>query len=96
MQTHSEKNGLIKTVFEFLRFVEYLRIMSSSPDKLVTFLSEDKFSYLHRHFRDCSDDQKRLLHRKGFYLYTYFDDRGKFMEIFLPPLNCWKNSQQQG
>ena len=49
---------------------------------MVTFLPEDNFSYLHSHFRDCSDNQKRLLHRKGFYRYTYFDYRGKFSEIF--------------
>ena len=65
-------------------------------DKLVTFLPEDNFSYLHSHFRDCSDNQKRLLHRKGFYPYTYFDYRGKFSEAFFTTVELLKKFSTAG
>ena len=89
------KNGVTKTVFGYLRFVVSLRLMSSL-DKLVFFLPVDNFSYLHRHFRDYSVDQKRRLHREGVYPYTYFDDHVKFVENFFTTVELLEKFSTSG
>ena len=96
VRTYKDKNGLEKTVYEYLRFIDSFRFMNTSLEKLVSFLPPDKFSYLDNHFRDYSEEKKQLLHAKGFYPYSYFDDETRFQESALPPIDNWSNSLREG
>ena len=96
VRTYKDKNGLEKTVYEYLRFIDSFRFMNTSLEKLVSFLPPDKFSYLDNHFRDYSEEKKQLLHAKGFYPYSYFDDEARFQESALPPIDNWSNSLREG
>ena len=96
VRTYKDKNGLEKTVYEYLRFIDSFRFMTTSLEKLVSFLPPDKFSYLDNHFRDYSEEKKQLLHAKGFYSYSYFDDEARFQESALPPIDNWSNSLREG
>ena len=52
VRTYKDKNGLEKTVYEYLRFIDSFPFMTTSLEKLLSFLPPDKFSYLDNHFRD--------------------------------------------
>ena len=92
VRQYRDKNGQAKTVYEYLRFIDSFRFMNSSLDKLVSYLPSEKFQLLDNHYQALQDEQKQLLHTKGFYPYNYFDHHEKFLETELPPLECWKNS----
>ena len=95
VRTYKDKNGLEKTVYEYLRFVDSFRFMTTSLEKLVSFLPSEKFSYLDNHFCKYPDEKKQLLHAKGFYPYSYFDDDVRFEAIVLPPIDSWRNSLRE-
>ena len=96
VRTYKDKNGLEKTVYEYLRFVDSFRFMTNSLEKLVSNLPAEKFSFLDNHFGGYTEKKRRLLHGKGFYPYSYFDDLSKFQETALPSIDCWTNSLKEG
>ena len=96
VRTYKDKNGLEKTVYEYLRFVESFRFMTNSLEKLVSNLPAEKFTYLDNHFSVYPEEKRQLLHRKGFYPYSYFDNHSKFQETTLPSIDCWTNSLKEG
>ena len=65
-----------------LRFIDSIRFMASSLDKLANNLSDDQFKNLRKFFKD--DDQFQLLKRKGVYPYEYIDSFDRFNEGALP------------
>ena len=65
-----------------LRFIDSLRIMASSLDKLSTNLKIDKFVNLKKYY---NGNQLSLLLRKGVYPYDYVDCLKKLDETNLPP-----------
>ena len=85
VRTYQDKNGVTKTVFEYLRFIDSYRFMGASLEKLVSYLPEDKFEILDKVFPDYSKVERNLLHQKGYYPY-YFDNFEKFQEEKLPPM----------
>ena len=62
--------------------------MTTSLEKLVSFLPPENLSYLDNHFRSFSEE-KQLFHAKRFYPYSYFDDEARFEETVLPPMDSW-------
>ena len=88
-----DKNGLTKTVFEYLRFIDSFRFMASST---ACYLPKEKFTILESCFADYPEADRDLLHRKGYYPYSYFDDISKFEEKKLPARNQWKDSLRNG
>ena len=46
VRTYQDKNGVTKTVFEYLRFIDSYRSMGASLEKLVSYLPENKFEIL--------------------------------------------------
>ena len=90
LRTYQDKNGLTKTVLEYLRF------MASSLKKLASYLPKEKFTILDSCFADYPEAGRDFLHQKGFYPYSYIDNFSKFAEKKLPPRNQWKNSLQNG
>ena len=65
-----------------LRFIDSLRCMASSLDKLCSNLKFDKFVNLKKYYRG---NQLSLLLRKGVYPYDYVDCMKKLDETSLPP-----------
>ena len=93
---YTDKNGVIKTVYEYLRFIDSFRFMATSLDNLVSYLPKEKFQILDNHYQEYSEQQRSLLHGKGLYPYSYFINHDKFEETSLPPLECWTNTLRNG
>ena len=76
------KNGIEKSKEIELRFIDSFKFMSSSLDSLVNNLARggDKFFG----FEEYSENQYKLLFRKGIYPYEYMTDWDKFKETKLP------------
>ena len=96
VRTYQDKNGITKTIFEYLRFIDSYRFMASSLEKLAGFLPQEKFKILDRCFSDYSAEDRSLIHQKGYYPYYYFDNFDKFLETKLPPRDQWKDSLRNG
>ena len=64
-----------------LRFIDSLRVMASSLDKLSSNLKINQFVNLNKYY---SGNQLSLLLRKGVYPYDYVDCLKKFNETSLP------------
>ncbi|PFX18050.1 hypothetical protein AWC38_SpisGene17607 [Stylophora pistillata] len=68
-----------------LRFIDSLKFMASSLDKLVSNLSHNKLKKTGEVFRDESRREIELISRKGVYPYDYMSNIEKFGETKLPP-----------
>ena len=96
VRTYQDKNGITKTIFEYLRFIDSYRFMTFSLEKLAGYLPQEKFKILDRCFSDYSAEHRSLIHQKGYYPYSYFDNFDKFLETKLPPRDQWKDSLRNG
>ena len=76
------KEGRKVNVKRKLRFINSLRFMASSLDKLSSNLKIDQFVNLKKYY---SGNQLSLLLRKGVYLYDYVDCMKILHQINLPP-----------
>ncbi|KAB0805086.1 hypothetical protein PPYR_02056 [Photinus pyralis] len=74
---------MIDTNVEF-RFVDSFRFMNESLDKLSSYLKFDDFKILRATLNHLSEEQLKLLTKKGVYPYEYMDDWMKFSETALP------------
>ena len=90
------KNQNVIPRYEELRFIDSLRFMQSSLDKLVQSLPEDSFDILDNHFEYCDQNDVKLLHGKRFYPYSYLDTFRKFKLKKLPPKKCWVDKLKSG
>lgn len=70
------------------RFIDSLRFMDSSLEKLASYLSPQQFIELGKHF---PQSQLSLLKRKGVFPYDYFDSPEKLRENQLPPASAFYN-----
>ena len=77
------KEGRVKRV---LRFIDILRFMVSSLDKLSSNLKIEKFVNLKKYY---SGNQLSLLLRMGVYPYDYVDCMKQLDETSLPPNNAF-------
>lgn len=69
------------------KFIDSLRFMNSSLDKLSSYLSKDDLKILKKEFNDLSDYQFDLLRRKGVFPYEYIDRKEKLDETKLPDID---------
>ena len=76
------KEGKEVNVKRELRFIDNLRFMASSLDKLSSNLNFDQFFNLKKYY---NGNQLSLLLRKGVYPYAYVDCIKKLDETSLPP-----------
>ena len=76
------KEGSEINVKRELRFIDSLRFMASSLDKLSSNLKIDKFLILKKYY---SGNQRSLLLRTGVYPYHYVECLKKLDETSLPP-----------
>ncbi|XP_044766195.1 uncharacterized protein LOC123322317 [Coccinella septempunctata] len=66
------------------RFIDSIRFMESSLEKLATYLKPDSFINLYSHFPNLTAKHYKLLTRKGIYPYDYIDSIEKLTETTLP------------
>ncbi|XP_031341014.1 uncharacterized protein LOC116169127 [Photinus pyralis] len=66
------------------RFVDSYRFMNESLDKLSSYLKFDDFKILRSTLNHLSEEQLKLLIRKGVYPYEYMNEWAKFEETSLP------------
>lgn len=67
-----------------LRFMDSFRFMSSSLDYLASLLPSESKKILHEQNKNLTDDNLKLLERKGVFCYDYIDSWSKFDETSLP------------
>ena len=60
-------------VYEYLRFIDSIKFLSCSLDKLVQSLPDRNFSLLDHFYRGYTDEQRKLLKTKGNIPYSYVD-----------------------
>ena len=79
-----QKDGKEKKVRRKIRFIDSLKFMASSLEKLVNNLSH--YPSLQRHFEG---PQLELVKRKGVYSYDYVSSFDRLSETCLPRIECW-------
>ena len=79
-----QKDGKEIEVKRKIRFIDSLKFMASSLEKLVNNLSH--YPNLQRHFKGS---QLELVKRKGVYPYDYMSSFDRLSETHLPPIECW-------
>ncbi|XP_025264301.1 uncharacterized protein LOC112637856 [Camponotus floridanus] len=75
-----------------LRFVDSFKFLGAGLDKLASYLDESKLTIARGEFRDLSDDDFRLLTRKGVFPYEYVDSVERLRETRLPPRESFYSS----
>ena len=88
---HVEVNRFMKKekeeiVTRELRFIDSMKFMSSSLDKLVKNLGEDDFKNTEKYY---DERQLELLKRKGVYPYEWLDSVERLNETHLPPKSAF-------
>ena len=83
VDTYKDKeNGEMKDVKKDIRFIDSLKFMQSSLDKLANNLPKDSFENSKKY---NAGDKLELLLRKGVFPYDWLDDIDKLNETQLPP-----------
>jgi len=67
-----------------LRFIDSYIFLTSSLDKLASYLSKDKLRIIQREIRNLSVENFDLLTRKGIFPYEYIDCVEKLEDTYLP------------
>lgn len=96
IRSYVDTNGRTQKVYEHLRFIDSLRFLLCSLDKLAATLTKEDFGLIDDHFRDFTEEERQLIKQKGFYPYSYVDSEDKFSETQLPPRSEWRNSLNSG
>ncbi|XP_011878101.1 PREDICTED: uncharacterized protein LOC105567657 [Vollenhovia emeryi] len=77
---NSKRQNCIK-----LRFIDSYKFLSTSLDRLASFLHRDKLKIVRSEFSTLSSDDFDLLTRKGIFPYEYVDCVDKLQDPCLPP-----------
>ncbi|KYN30380.1 hypothetical protein ALC56_15307 [Trachymyrmex septentrionalis] len=75
-----------------LRFIDFFKFLSTSLDKLASYLDKDKLKIIRSKFSTLSDDEFELLTRKGVFPYEYVDCAEKLQDTRLPPRESFYSS----
>jgi len=75
-----------------LRFIDSFKFLSTSLDKLASYLDKDKLKIIRSKFSTLSDDEFELLTRKGVFPYEYVDCAEKLQDTLLPPRESFYSS----
>ncbi|XP_072390323.1 uncharacterized protein [Diabrotica undecimpunctata] len=75
-----------------LRFVDSLRFLNSSLDKLAATLQPEDLRYLASEFPNTTPEQMELLKRKGIFPYEYIESFNKLNETQLPSIDKFYSS----
>ena len=93
-EEHDEYVKIIEIikVYRELRFLDSMKFMSSSLDKLSESLNNDDFKHIINHF---GKEKLEYVRRKGIYPYEYMDDWNKFDETQLPAIQDFYSQLKQ-
>ncbi|XP_025158000.1 uncharacterized protein LOC112589332 [Harpegnathos saltator] len=75
-----------------LRFIDSYKFLSTSLDKLASFLTGDKLKILQSELKNLSSKDFDLLTRKGVFPYEYVDCNDKLQDQCLPPRELFYSS----
>ncbi|XP_026824426.1 uncharacterized protein LOC113561716 [Ooceraea biroi] len=75
-----------------LRFIDSYKFLSSSLDKLSSYLNKDKLKIVQSEFAYLSNEDFELLTRKGVFPYEYVDCVEKLADTCLPPRESFYSS----
>ena len=99
VQSYVDKKGKVQNIYQNLRFLDSLRFMPQSLEKLANILPNENFLILTVSLKDIKLQHRLMIDlpkRKGVYPYTYVDSFDKFSECELPPKEFWKNMLEGG
>ena len=97
IKTVTGRDGKVRKICEYLRFIDSFKFLTTSLEKLVANLTASAFAIFDSMFdSDQSVDALSSIKEKGIYPYSYMTDRSKIAETELPPLGKWKNSLDNG
>ncbi|KYN50748.1 hypothetical protein ALC56_10211, partial [Trachymyrmex septentrionalis] len=75
-----------------LRFIDSFKFLSTSLDKLASYLDKDKLKIIRSKFSTLLDDEFELLTHKGVFPYEYVDCAEKLQDTRLPPRESFYSS----
>ena len=75
-----------------LRFIDSFKFLSTSLDKLASYLDKNKLKIIRSKFSILPDDEFELLTRKGVFPYEYVDCAEKLQDTRLPPRESFYSS----
>ncbi|KAM0726697.1 hypothetical protein ACS0PU_007881 [Formica fusca] len=75
-----------------LRFIDSYKFLSTSLEKLASFLNNDKLQILKSKFQDLLTEEFNLLTRKGVFPYEYIDCVDRLHDTCLPPRESFYSS----
>ncbi|XP_070172318.1 uncharacterized protein [Polyergus mexicanus] len=75
-----------------LRFIDSYKFLSTSLEKLTSFLNNDKLQILKSKFQNLSIEEFNLLTRKGVFPYEYIDCVDRLHDTCLPPRESFYSS----
>ena len=75
-----------------ITFIDSFKFLSTSLDKLASYLDKDKLKIIRSKFSTLSDDEFELLTRKGVFPYEYVDCVEKLQDTCLPPRESFYSS----
>ena len=97
IKTVTGRDGKVRKIKEYLRFIDSFRFLTTSLEKLVANLHASVFAISDTMFDgDQSVDAVNLIKEKGINSYSYTTDRSKFAETEHPSLEKMKNSLDNG
>jgi len=77
---------------EKYRFIDSFKFLSTSLDKLASYLDKNKLKIIRSKFSILPDDEFELLTRKGVFPYEYVDCAEKLQDTRLPPRESFYSS----
>ncbi|KYQ58873.1 hypothetical protein ALC60_02117, partial [Trachymyrmex zeteki] len=75
-----------------LRFIDSYKFLSTSLDKLASFLNKNELRILQCEFQNLPEEDFELLIRKGIFPYEYIDCADKLQDTRLPPRESFYSS----
>ena len=87
------------SIYEEMKLIDSYRFMNMSLGKLVSFQPVEVSAILDNHFSASHTEEKKILHQKGSYPYSYADSFEKFNETKLTPsplLDNWVDTLRGG
>lgn len=84
------------TINNKLKFIDSIQFFNCSLDSLVDSLTDEgkdlsTLKETRKHFSHLTDDQFKLIAKKGIFPYEWFDSPEKLKQPFLPPQNAFDN-----
>ena len=91
MESVVDENGNVKNSCLEMRFLDSIKFMNGSLDKLTKTLGKDQFETLTSKMSHLTDESLNLLKQKGVFPYEYMTDFSKLSATSLPPKDAFYN-----